>query len=432
MINSFDIAGWLAIDAQSVDKLRLQARKHPDQALKAAAQQFEALFMNMLLKSMREATPKDGVFDSEQTRFYTSMLDQQLSQSLSTKGIGLADILIRQLSGSAVPNGRRSSDSAPAAGGLGLSDTMVRQLPRPTVPNGAGATGREPAARGLGLSDTMARQLPRPAVPNGQPSSAVPTGSAEDIAPAPQSDDFVPATSPEATREDDLFDSERLESLASMLDQELAQGLPAQGIGLTDIVVRQLTPSVVPDVRKPSTPAAATAVAYTTPVSQTGASVSLSPRDFVNRVWPHARAASQATGIPAHLVVAQAALESGWGKHEIRRADGKPSFNVFGIKAGGNWSGPVVEKITTEYVNGVPHKTMEKFRAYGSYAEGFRDYANLLINNPRYAAVLQQQDAGGFARGLQRAGYATDPIYAGKLMRIVNGNVLRESLALKA
>ena len=89
MINSFDIAGWLAIDAQSVDKLRLQARKHPDQALKAAAQQFEALFMNMLLKSMREATPKDGVFDSEQTRFYTWMLDQQRSVTLPMLGVSL-------------------------------------------------------------------------------------------------------------------------------------------------------------------------------------------------------------------------------------------------------------------------------------------------------------------------------------------------------
>jgi flagellar protein FlgJ len=79
----------------------------------------------------------------------------------------------------------------------------------------------------------------------------------------------------------------------------------------------------------------------------------------------------------------------------------------------------------------MPQKTVEKFRAYGSYAEAFQDYANLLLNNPRYAAVLEQQDAAGFARGLQRAGYATDPIYADKLMRIMNGNVLRQSLTVK-
>ena len=127
-------------------------------------------------------------------------------------------------------------------------------------------------------------------------------------------------------------------------------------------------------------------------------------------------------------MVAQAALESGWGKNEIRRADGSPSFNVFGIKAGRSWSGPVAETVTTEYVNGVAQKSVEKFRAYSSYAEGFRDYANLLLNNPRYAAVLEQRDAASFARGLQQAGYATDPMYADKLMRILNGNVLRNSL----
>lgn len=284
MINSFDISGRLAVDAQSVDKLRLQARKDPDQALKAAARQFEALFMNMLLKSMREAAPQDGPLNSEQTRLYTSLLDQQLAQNLSAKGIGLADIMIRQLAHTVAPDVTRPAAAAPA-----------------------------PAAN---------------------------------PAPAPQSGAFIP-------------------------------------------------------------PAA---------------------RDFVNKVGAYAREASQAIGIPAHFVVAQAALESGWGRHEIRRADGNQSFNLFGIKAGRNWSGPVVETVTTEYVNGTPQKTVEKFRVYGSYAEAFRDYGNLLRGNPRYAAVLNQQDAAGFARGLQQAGYATDPGYADKLMRILQGDTLRLSL----
>lgn len=288
MLDSFDISGRLAIDSQGIEKLRLQARKDPDRALKAAAQQFEALFMNMLLKSMREATPQDGLFDSEQTRFYISMLDQQLAQSLSAKGIGLADI-------------------------------MIRQLTRPSFP------------------DTE-----QPSVPAAAPPAA-------ETAPAPQPGAFAPP-----------------------------------------------------------------------PGNQTG--------EFVSMLWPHARAASQATGIPAHFMVAQAALESGWGKHAIRHADGSPSFNLFGIKAGRNWSGPVVEAVTTEYVNGVPQKKVERFRAYSSYEEGFRDYANLLMSNPRYASVLDQQNAAGFARSLQQAGYATDPMYADKLMRILNSNVLRQSL----
>lgn len=288
MTSLSDISGTLAVDVQSIEKLRLLTKQEPDKALKQVAQQFEVLFMNMLLKSMREATPKDGMLDSEQTQFYTSMLDMQYAQSLSAKGIGLADIMIKQLS----------------------------------------------------------RQV--------------------------------------------------------MTPEEL-QNLP-------DAVLSPLDNAA-------ATPSATSAPL---PPSQT--------KDFVNAMWPHAQAASQATGIPAQFMMAQAALESGWGKHEIQRADGSPSFNVFGIKAGRNWSGPVAETVTTEYVNGVAQKTVEKFRAYSSYAEGFRDYANLLLNNPRYAAVLEQQDAAGFARGLQQAGYATDPMYADKLMRILNGNVLRNSL----
>lgn len=290
MTSLSDISGALAIDVQSVDKLRLLTKQEPDKALKEVARQFEVLFMNMLLKSMREATPKDGMFDSEQTQFFTSMLDMQYAQSLSAKGIGLADV-------------------------------MIKQLTRPAVT------------------------------------------------------------------------PEELQNL-----QDMDASLSTLG-------------------GSPATPSGTSAPL---PANQT--------RDFVNTLWPHAQAVSQATGIPAHFMVAQAALESGWGKNEIRRADGSPSFNVFGIKAGRSWSGPVAETVTTEYVNGVAQKSVEKFRAYSSYAEGFRDYANLLLNNPRYAAVLEQQDAAGFARGLQQAGYATDPMYADKLMRILNGNVLRNSL----
>lgn len=138
---------------------------------------------------------------------------------------------------------------------------------------------------------------------------------------------------------------------------------------------------------------------------------------------PHALEASQTTGVPARFMLGQAALESGWGKREIRAADGTPSHNLFGIKAGSNWKGPVVETVTTEYVNGVAQKSVEKFRAYASYADAFRDYANLLSSNPRYAGVMAQaaqgMNAEGFAQGLQRAGYATDPNYADKLSRII-------------
>lgn len=140
----------------------------------------------------------------------------------------------------------------------------------------------------------------------------------------------------------------------------------------------------------------------------------------MNRMLPHALQASQSTGVPTHLMLGQAALESGWGKREIRMADGSNSYNLFGIKAGAAWNGKVADVMTTEYQNGVAHKQVEKFRAYSSYAEAFQDYAHMLGNNPRYAGVLQQGgDAAGMAQALQKAGYATDPNYADKLVRVM-------------
>jgi flagellar protein FlgJ len=113
-------------------------------------------------------------------------------------------------------------------------------------------------------------------------------------------------------------------------------------------------------------------------------------------------------------------LESGWGKREIRMADGSNSYNLFGIKANVDWNGKVAEVMTTEYKNGIPSKQVEKFRAYSSYAEAFGDYADMLSNNPRYAAILQQGgDVARMAQALQKAGYATDPRYAEKLVSVM-------------
>jgi flagellar protein FlgJ len=148
-------------------------------------------------------------------------------------------------------------------------------------------------------------------------------------------------------------------------------------------------------------------------------------RDFVARMASHAREAEQKTGVPAKFMIGQAALESGWGKHEIKHADGQPAFNLFGVKASGNWSGPTVNVTTTEFVNGVAKKVIEKFRAYASYAEGFADYAKVIADNPRYAKVMKAAEDGvsSFAHGLQSAGYATDPAYAAKLTRVINETI---------
>ncbi|MEQ1668328.1 MAG: flagellar assembly peptidoglycan hydrolase FlgJ, partial [Sulfuriferula sp.] len=142
---------------------------------------------------------------------------------------------------------------------------------------------------------------------------------------------------------------------------------------------------------------------------------------FQSRLQAHADEASRSTGIPAKFMLGQAALESGWGRKEIMQANGTTSHNLFGIKASAGWHGKTVDAVTTEYVDGVAQRRIEKFRAYDNYADSFRDYANLLKSNPRYQAVIaNSQDAVGFAQGLQRAGYATDPNYAAKLKQIIN------------
>ncbi len=139
---------------------------------------------------------------------------------------------------------------------------------------------------------------------------------------------------------------------------------------------------------------------------------------FLDTMKPHADAAAAATGVPSRFILAQAALESGWGEREIRGQNGEASHNLFGIKAGGSWSGGTVETLTTEYRQGVPMKLSQTFRAYDDYSAGFTDYANLLKS--RYGAALAAgTDSTAFANGLAAGGYATDPAYAGKLKSVI-------------
>ncbi|MBL8288216.1 MAG: flagellar assembly peptidoglycan hydrolase FlgJ [Rubrivivax sp.] len=213
-----------------------------------------------------------------------------------------------------------------------------------------------------------------------------------------------------------------------MLDQQYAQQLAGLPGGLHEAITRHLerqmglTPGPIP-VTGSANNTPAPLDGKPTRVPQKGAA------GFVDQHSDAARAAEAKTGIPATFMISQAALETGWGRKEIRHADGSPSYNLFGIKAGANWKGPVAEITTTEYVNGQPQKVTARFRAYSSYAESFADYAKLMQESPRYAGIATRagkgnlQGAGGavaFAQGLQRAGYATDPAYADKLTRVIN------------
>jgi flagellar protein FlgJ len=225
------------------------------------------------------------------------------------------------------------------------------------------------------------------------------------------------------------------ELATGMLDAQFALQLTGRPGGLSEAIARHLerqmslSPGPIAVTRSANETPAPVGVGPTR-LPQKGAA------GFIEQHGAAARAAEAQTGIPAAFMMSQAALETGWGRKEIRHADGTPSFNLFGIKAGPGWRGPVAEIVTTEVVNGQPQKMVARFRAYGSYAESFADYARLMKDSPRYQPVLAGVRAGGdrataFAEGLQRAGYATDPAYADKLSRVIN-TTLRLQRSLQA
>ena len=231
----------------------------------------------------------------------------------------------------------------------------------------------------------------------------------------------------EATVASGMLDNEGTKLGTELLDSEYAAKMTGLPGGLTDAIARQLERQMGAGAATP--PAAPAAAAGAVPAARATTSTPLSVKqvEFVQQHAGAARAAEAQSGIPAAFMIGQAAHESGWGRQEIRNADGSSARNLFGIKAGAGWNGPVAEITTTEYVDGVARKVTAKFRAYASYEESFRDYARLLKESPRYAAVAAQAaqgaasaaSAAGFAQGLQRAGYATDPAYADKLARVI-------------
>ena len=226
----------------------------------------------------------------------------------------------------------------------------------------------------------------------------------------------------ESAQSSGMLDNEATKLGSEMLDTQWAGKLSGLPGGLSDMIAKQLerqmgmSPGPIPKNES----------ANRTPVTpfKPNAEVKLPQQAAAGFVQQHqaaAASAEQATGIPASFMIAQAAHETGWGRKEIRHSDGTPAYNLFGIKAGSNWNGPTADVVTTEYVNGQPRKMVQKFRAYSSYAESFADYAQLMKNNPRYEQVLAaRNNAHGFAQGLQKAGYATDPAYAQKLSQVIN------------
>ncbi|MGB5297884.1 MAG: flagellar assembly peptidoglycan hydrolase FlgJ [Thiogranum sp.] len=302
-------------DIQGLSKLRAQARDNSEETLREVAGQFEALFIQMMLKSMRDANLGEGLLDSQHSRTYQSMYDKQIAIDLSKRqGLGLADMMVRQLSRSAE---FESDDSAAAA------------------PFGSAHHGLLKSAQGE-------------TTPAGKVNAA------------------------EGSREG-----------------------PLEG-------KVNAAPDWKPD----------------------------SPEAFVKELWPYAQRTARDLGTRPELLLAQAALETGWGQHVIRGTDGSNSFNLFGIKADTRWQGERAVTETIEFEDGLMRKQRASFRAYASLADSFSDYADFLKTNPRYREALNRAaDAPSFARALAEAGYATDPDYSGKINRIMDGERLRDALS---
>jgi peptidoglycan hydrolase FlgJ len=224
-----------------------------------------------------------------------------------------------------------------------------------------------------------------------------------------------------STMDSGMLDNNATEMGTGMLDQQMSTQLSGMPGGLSDMILKQLERQIGQVVKQAD--GKASAIHGSPSTAQTGTSThKLTPSEqFIKRHLSDAQAAEASSGIPAAHILGQAALESGWGKREIRTADGGNSHNLFGIKATSNWKGKVAEVTTTEYIAGVAHKVTAKFRAYASYEEAFKDHSRLLSQSKRYSQTVAKADtAEGFAQGLQRGGYATDPAYAKKLTQVIN------------
>ncbi|ELP5717651.1 flagellar assembly peptidoglycan hydrolase FlgJ (plasmid) [Enterobacter asburiae] len=286
-----------AFDARSLNDLRRFVKDDPRAGLKSVAQQMEGLFMQMMLKSMRDASFHDGLFNSQQTEMYNALHDQQLSMQLATQGsLGLGDAIMRQIGG-----------EAPAE---------IERMGAISVP--------------LALDNTTFKRIPQRVRP---------------------------------------------EEMTAQHSSALAAVNRPGGLQNGD--------------------------------------------DFISRLLLPAMDVAQKSGIPHQLIIAQAALETGWGNQEILTQDGKSSHNLFGIKATASWKGETTEIITTEYIDGAAQKIRAKFKVYDSYHEALSDYVSLLKTNPRYSHVVNSETPELAAHALQKGGYATDPKYADKLLNII-------------
>ncbi len=364
-------------DLQGLQKLKQSAAKNDPKALQAVAKQFESLFLNMLLQNMRKANDafaEGSYFDSNDSKFYRDMYDQQMSQSLANgNGIGLAEMMVKQLSPTA-PRTETNPLEMPLS-------RLAAQPQGPAFEQALAQTARAAIdAMGRIRADGQALGQVEPGEFSATPATLTAAADGGALAATLHARAVSPAGTTSAPRAD-------------------AAPEPVAENGRADDTNRTVT--ALPERFE-------------------------SPQAFVRTLLPLAEKIAAAAGIDPKVIVAQAALETGWGQHMIRRADGRSANNLFGIKADSRWQGEQAVVGTLEYRQGIPRREQAAFRAYPDVDASLRDYVDFLRSNPRYQSALAQgQDGQAYARALQAAGYATDPAYASKISGIMTGDLLK-------
>ncbi|MGJ7516000.1 flagellar assembly peptidoglycan hydrolase FlgJ [Pseudomonas baetica] len=376
--------------------------KNSDANMRKVAQEFESLFLGEMLKSMRSATEalgKDNPLNTPEAKQYQEMYDQQLAVSMSREGggIGLADVLMRQM-----------SKNKPLAPGEAATLSAAKQ-------EAAKAAAQTPVAAG-----TVATNGPLSRVNGERPlwasrSVKAPTGEGE------HRNDMA------------LINQRRLALPPKLADRLLAGLVPSATTTAVAANKTQLPERATPTGSGPLfngdwlANAQASGNAGLQIHGRAIAQIPLAPAkkafssadEFINTMLPMAKEAADRIGVDPRYLVAQAALETGWGKSVMRAQDGSSSHNLFGIKTGSSWKGDSARAITSEFRNGEMVKETAEFRSYASYKDSFHDLVTLLQSNDRYQDVVKSADnPEQFVRELQKAGYATDPHYASKISQI--------------
>ena len=382
-------------DLSSLNDIRALASKDKVAAVRQAAQQFESVFMGMLMSSMRKANKsfeEDNPLNSQAAGFYRDMYDNQLTAELSKKGaLGLADLMVQQLAPDAAKTKAASQVSVPNRFTTQAEKSMP--LEKATQPGLA-----LPQHRAMKLDD---ERIIYPVQPSNIAGAA-------------------------------------LQSQAARLGDPVVVSASVA----TSSAVRQLGAETLilpgPHQIKAGSAVSATNGAGVHPLSaspqvaahsdeESLATLAGPEAEFVRTILPAARQAARQLGLEPLALVAQAALETGWGQRMFKAADGRESFNLFGIKAHSGWQGDVAVVDTLEYRQGIPRQEKAKFRVYDSLQAGLQDYVDFIRQQPRYQdAVAVSSNTANYFQQLQAAGYATDPNYAQKILQVMNGSVLKE------